>query len=240
MLAFPSDLAPVVGQQVTDTGAVNADVTARIALFRLRAAEAFTSKVLGGTVTECDLIVTGSNASQPRGWLFQPGSGTYLPNRAGDPAASQAALDAIADGGQPLTYTCAPPGSGVRMALDRDLDGARDGDERDAFTDPANPGSIAGACNDGIDNDGDGQTDLADASCTSASLNVENPQCRNGVDDDGDGGVDAADAHCSGPTDDRERASATCGLGTELALLLGGWWAVRGRSRRRGASVALR
>jgi len=238
MLAFPSDLAPVVGQQVTDTGAVNGDVTLRIALFRQRAAAAFTSKVLGGTVTECDLVVTGSNASQPRGWLFQPGSGTYLPNRAGDPAVSQAALDAIADGGQPLTYTCAPPGSGVRMALDRDLDGARDGDERDAFTDPANPGSIVGACNDGIDNDGDGQADLADPSCTSASLKIENPQCRNGVDDDGDGLVDAADPHCSGPSDDRERAGSSCGLGTELALLLGGWWLARGRRARR--SVALR
>jgi YVTN family beta-propeller protein len=235
MLAFPSDLAPVVGQQVTDTGAVNADVAARIALFRQRAAAAFTSKLLGGAVTECELVVTGASGAQARGWLYQPGSNSYLPDRAGDPPLSQAALDAIADGGQPLTYTCAPPGSGVRMAIDRDLDGARDGDERDAFTDPANPGSIAGACNDGIDNDGDGLADLADPSCTSGALHVENPQCRNGVDDDGDGAVDAADAHCSGPADDRERAGASCGLGTELAFLLGGWWGLRERRRRHAA-----
>jgi hypothetical protein len=235
MLAFPSDLAAVVGQQITDTGSVNADVAARIALFRQRAAAPFVSKVLGGTVTECELVVTGSSGGVSRGWLFDPGSSTYTPDRAADPALSQAALDAIADGGQPLTYTCAPPGSGVRMALDRDLDGALDGDERTAFTDPANPGSILGACNDGLDNDGDNLTDLADESCTGAGLSIENPQCRNGVDDDGDGLVDAADAHCSGPTDNRERAGAACGLGFEIALLLGGWRVVRGRRARAGA-----
>jgi YVTN family beta-propeller protein len=232
MLAFPSDLAPVVGQQVTDDGSPSADVTARVALFRQRAAAPFVSKLLGGNVTECDLVVKGGSAGEPRGWLFHPGSGTYTPDRAGAGSLSQAALDGIADGGQPLTYTCAPPGSGVRMALDRDLDGALDGDERDDFTDPANPGSLFGACNDGLDNDGDGLTDLADPSCTSGSLHVENPQCRNGVDDDGDGLVDAADPHCGGAADDTERARGACGLGGELALLLGAWGALRARRAR--------
>jgi DNA-binding beta-propeller fold protein YncE/mono/diheme cytochrome c family protein len=236
ILAFPSDLAPIVGQQVTDTGAVDADVAGRITTFRQQAAAAFVSKELGGSVTACDLVVRGSSGGRPRGWLFQPASSTYTPDRSGDPQQSQAALDGIADGGQPLTYTCAPPGSGVRMALDRDRDGSRDGDELAASTDPANPGSKPGACNDGLDNDGDGQSDLADPSCTSAALNIENPQCRNGVDDDGDGQVDAADPHCSGASDDRERAGGSCGLGTELAFLLGGWWTLRrraGRARRR-------
>jgi DNA-binding beta-propeller fold protein YncE len=229
MLAFPSDLAAVVGQQITDDGTANAGVAARITLFRQRAAAPFVSKTLGGTVTECDLVVTGGSGGS--GWLYDTASSTYTPDRVGDPPLSQAALDAIADGGQPLTYTCAPPGSGVRMAIDRDLDGALDGDERAAHTDPANPGSITGACNDGIDNDGDGQIDLADPSCPSAALSIENPQCQNGVDDDGDGLADAGDPSCSGASDDRERAGPSCGLGTELVFLLGGLRTLRRRVR---------
>jgi hypothetical protein len=40
-----------------------------------------------------------------------------------------------------LTYTCAPLGSGRRIGIDRDLDGALDGDERAAGSDPADPSS---------------------------------------------------------------------------------------------------
>jgi hypothetical protein len=40
-----------------------------------------------------------------------------------------------------LTYICTPPGSGVRIGLDRDLDGPLDGDKRLAGSDPANPHS---------------------------------------------------------------------------------------------------
>jgi hypothetical protein len=43
--------------------------------------------------------------------------------------------------GHPLTYTCAPPGSGTRMGVDRDQDGAWDGDEEDAGSNPADPAS---------------------------------------------------------------------------------------------------
>jgi hypothetical protein len=34
-----------------------------------------------------------------------------------------------AQNGGELTYTCAPPGSGVRIGIDRDEDGVLDGDE---------------------------------------------------------------------------------------------------------------
>jgi thrombospondin type 3 repeat protein len=40
-----------------------------------------------------------------------------------------------------VTFTCVPPGSGERIGVDRDGDGAWDGDERDAGTDPADPNS---------------------------------------------------------------------------------------------------
>lgn len=44
-----------------------------------------------------------------------------------------------ATSGQELTYTCVPPGSGLRIGVERDSDSAFDGDEVDAGTDPANP-----------------------------------------------------------------------------------------------------
>ena len=36
-----------------------------------------------------------------------------------------------------VTFTCVPPGSGIRMALDRDRDGRFNRDEIDAGTNPA-------------------------------------------------------------------------------------------------------
>ena len=42
---------------------------------------------------------------------------------------------------QERTYTCVPPGSGVRVGIDRDEDGFFDRDEIDGGSDPADPGS---------------------------------------------------------------------------------------------------
>jgi len=49
-------------------------------------------------------------------------------------------------------------------------------------------------CNDGLDNDCDTFTDLADSGCMGSPQEI----CTNGVDDDGDGDVDCADADCTG------------------------------------------
>ncbi len=59
LLAFPTDIAPIVGQQVT-IGPGNfgvGDVNSRITLIDTRAGVAFESSVLGGVVTECDVVV---------------------------------------------------------------------------------------------------------------------------------------------------------------------------------------
>jgi DNA-binding beta-propeller fold protein YncE len=124
MLAFPTDLAPIVGQQITLTATNAAAVDARIDLLIARSSTDFTSLVLGGTVTECDLIVKGSVGGVLRGWtrlssgLFEDDHGNTIDDDT---------LRGLATTEGPLTYTCAPPGSGTRMGIDRDEDTALDG-----------------------------------------------------------------------------------------------------------------
>jgi hypothetical protein len=73
------------------------------------------------------------------------------------------------------------------------------------------------ACNDGMDNDADGQIDAADPGCAGPSDNNEDinftpgsTQCTDGVDNgDGDGLADALDPECTGPLDDDESSFAT-------------------------------
>ncbi|HYH98355.1 beta-propeller fold lactonase family protein [Hyalangium sp.] len=128
MLAFDSNLAPIVGQQVTLTAASQAVVGSRIQLLKARAGAG-----------ECDLVAKGRIAGLEVGFLYL-GSGLF----AGDRQALAHIPDlvlrtaVVASGGM-LTYTCTPPRSGVRIGIDRDLDGFLDGDERAAGSDPANP-----------------------------------------------------------------------------------------------------
>ena len=77
-------------------------------------------------------------------------------------------------------------------------------------------------CGDGIDNDGDGATDLADAGCLDADWPEEDPACDNGIDDDGDGAIDIADGGCGGRSWSLSEQGMACGLlgGDALALLL--------------------
>ena len=149
MLAFPTDLAPVVGQQVTlrsDNGLV---ANPRIDLLRNRAQASFTSAILGGVTTECELVVKGSVGGEPRGWLMQAG-GDYQDDTGA--IITDVALRALPASDGPLTFTCVVPGTGQRMALDRDRDTVLDGNDNcDAI---ANAGQL--------NFDGDGQGDVCD------------------------------------------------------------------------------
>jgi YVTN family beta-propeller protein len=154
IMSFPSDLAPIVGQQVTLTaallaGADAADVNGRADLMVARAAEPFTSGILGGIVTECDLIakLVESGGTRITGYLRQT-DGTFLPDDGG-PAIGESTLRGKATSvGQELTYSCAPPGSGVRMGIDRDEDDVRNGID----TCPAAPnGPGGGTCTMGTE-----------------------------------------------------------------------------------------
>ncbi|MCY1018737.1 YncE family protein [Pyxidicoccus sp. MSG2] len=128
MLVFESNLAPIVGQQVTLTSG-NVSVTSpRIDLMRQRA-----------DASECELVAKGRVAGQDMGFLYV-GSGKFKGNRQAWPLVSDSDLRlGVVLGNGALTYTCVPPGSGARIGLDRDLDGSLDGDEQAAGTDAANP-----------------------------------------------------------------------------------------------------
>lgn len=124
MVSFPTDLAAIVGQQVTLTPASSSNpaVTGRVDLLEARAAAPFVSNILGGTVTECDLVAHLVEGAVARGYLFSPSTGSYTPDDGGGLHTSASLRTLAGTSGQELTYTCAPPGSGNRMALDRDDD----------------------------------------------------------------------------------------------------------------------
>jgi hypothetical protein len=130
VLAFDTDLAPIVGQQVTlDAGNGDA-VASRIELLLERAATPFASALLGGQSRECDVVVKGVVGGEPRGWLYDPVNDRFLPDRSGEAPLTRSQLLALAEvPGQELTFTAAPTGSGRRMAIDRDLDSVLDGDD---------------------------------------------------------------------------------------------------------------
>ena len=136
VLAFDSNLAPIVGQQITLTAATETAVATRIGLLIQRA-----------TVSdECDLVVKGTLDGEERGGLFTLPAGMFQLDRATDELLSDAQLRVLGSlPGAAMTYTCVPPGSGERIGLDRDEDGFYDRDELDAGSDPANPASFPGA-----------------------------------------------------------------------------------------------
>jgi len=131
MIAADTDLAPIVGQQVTLTDSNSGVALPRIGLMDTRCGTPFDSKILfdlnGGAITECDLIAKHSDGTQESGYLYDPVDDEYTPDD-GTADISSAALQALA--GAPaneVTYTAVPPGSGYRMGINRDLDLYDDG-----------------------------------------------------------------------------------------------------------------
>ena len=127
MMVMDSEMAPIVGQQITLTASNAAMVNARINLLRTQA-------MVVSPRAECDLIVKGVIGGINRGYLMQS-DGTYQSDLVSE-TLTDVALRNLAAGGQTLTFTCVPPGSGNWMGIDHDEDGTYDRDEIDAGTDP--------------------------------------------------------------------------------------------------------
>jgi uncharacterized membrane protein len=103
--------------------------------------------------------------------------------------------------------------------------------------------SLYPACDDGLDNDGDGLADFPnDPGCRTSTSSNEAPRCDDDLDNDGDGMTDWDGGPLEGPPDPdctatpwkNTESGSACGLGAEIALV----FALLSRSgRRRMAAV---
>jgi hypothetical protein len=121
--AFPSNVAPIVGQQATLRADSGADVIARIDLMQQRAAAAY---VTPDSARDCDLVAKGVLNNVQRGYLFNPTAGNFMDDRGA--TITVAALRAQARvAGQQVTFTCVYSGGGRRIGIDRNSDNVLDG-----------------------------------------------------------------------------------------------------------------
>jgi DNA-binding beta-propeller fold protein YncE len=117
VLAFDSNMFPIVGQQVTVSPRDASSAAARVALLEARA-----------TAGDCDLVVHGWLAGREHGFVFS--HGVFVQDTAFAPALPPSSLLALVGLAAPsLTFTAVPPGSGWRIGIDRNGDGVADGDE---------------------------------------------------------------------------------------------------------------
>ncbi len=197
LLTFPTGLAPAVGQQVTlragpsaveDPAVEDLDLD-RFALLRARAAAGDGDLVLHG-------IVRGEGEGGEQTGFLVSGD-VALTARDVEKLDVAALLESVASGDAVLTATLAPPGTGRRMAIDRDGDGALDGDEIDLGLDPADPASrpprsplvLRGDC------DGDGAVSITDAIAALGALFLggAEPDCPLACDANEDGEQNVSD-----------------------------------------------
>ena len=114
VLAFPSNMKPAVGQQLT----LNKNSLAnKLALLQTLIARA--------DLNECDLIAKKMTNKNERGFVYQ--NGKLTPDSVKETAILPLTL--IKSTIDDITFTCTPPGSGIRMGIDRNENGVLDADE---------------------------------------------------------------------------------------------------------------
>jgi len=133
LLAFDTGMAPSVGREVTVNGTNKTMPGVTGILDSLYGAAA---------AGHCDLVAHGRIAGVMKGFVYQPGSDDFLSDYNPEGAIAADALRLMAQDGGEITYLGVPPGSGVRMGIDRDRDGYRDRWEVALGSDPANPASV--------------------------------------------------------------------------------------------------
>jgi hypothetical protein len=117
ILAFDSDLAPIVGQQVTLTSANAAAAGPRIDLLIHRASTSFVSKALGGPAMECDLVARVVQNGRVMNFLYDPAAQNFIPDDGSNRIDDNALRELATVPGQEVTYTAATPGSGSRLVF---------------------------------------------------------------------------------------------------------------------------
>ena len=119
LLAFDTGIAPAVGHARTINGSnvTSATITSEWSVLEQQAA-----------ASRIDLIVKGTIDAQHRGLLYRPSSNDYRTDRTGIGPFTRAELVEKIGGGDTLTVMGVPPGSGLRMGIDRNVDGLLDGD----------------------------------------------------------------------------------------------------------------
>ena len=119
LLCFDTGTAPAVGyaRTVTATNVNNSAVTSDWTLLEGQAA--------AGNI---DLIVKGTINGQRMGLLYRPASNDYQTDRTGVGPFTRTQLRGNITAGDVLTPMGVPRGSGLRMGIDRNLDGILDGD----------------------------------------------------------------------------------------------------------------
>ncbi len=120
VLSFDNGTAPAVGytRTVMPANATDPGIASDWATLQGQAA-----------ASNIDLIVKGTINGVLHGLLYQPAAGTYQLDVTGAPSYTQAQLLAYVASGDTLSVMGVPPGSGVRMGIDRNLDGVLDGDQ---------------------------------------------------------------------------------------------------------------
>ena len=122
LFAFPTEQAPIVGQQATVNAANINTVRSRIDLLVERG-------LATDPVPECDLIVKGVVDGRQAGFLMNENQRFQPDSTAASDASLGDLLGMLGTRASSLTFTCVPWGSGQRMGLDRDMDAVLDGDE---------------------------------------------------------------------------------------------------------------
>jgi mono/diheme cytochrome c family protein len=125
-LCFDTGMAPAVGYARTLTSASVTTAPAQSDWDTLQ------GQAVAGNI---DLIAQGTLQGHIHGLLYQPASNNYETDTTGLGPFTQAQLTNFIKAGDTLTVMGVPPGSGERMALDRNLNGVKNGDEKAIGTD---------------------------------------------------------------------------------------------------------
>ncbi len=119
---IPTGLAPIVGQQATFNLTSQSDAALVSTMMAQALAHTFDSSV---RKQKCDLIANGVIGGEERAWRFVDtgaNTGSFV-DMHGDASSFNRLRWTSLIPGNSITFTCAAPGTGERLAFDRDEDG---------------------------------------------------------------------------------------------------------------------